>query len=274
MSTKQPVRELSFLFALLLSSMFATSAQAVPGEGTKIMISAPSDYAVDAGKAAYANGGNLIDVAVAVGLTLAVTNPSNASLGGGGFALLSMGQGVDVLDFREAAPAATSPDFYLKRDKGASWNGGTAVGVPGVAAGLWAMHQKYGKSKWSDLFDTALRLAEDGIEFSGTESRYSEGQKDRLNAAGFRHFYKSPQQPYLPGEVLRQPALAKALKLFRDQGPDGFYRGDVATDIATTVQAKGGVITVADLANYQVRWLKPLETRFKGHKIYMMLNCT
>jgi len=270
MPIKQPVRVPYFLFALLYSMLFATGVQAVPGEGTKIMISAPSDYAVDAGKAAYANGGNLIDVAVAVGLSLAVTNPSNASLGGGGFALISMGQGVDVLDFREAAPAAATPDFYAKRGQGASWNGGTAVGVPGVAAGLWAMHQKYGKLEWSDLFDTALRLAEDGIEFSGTESRYSESQKDRLNPAGFRHFYKSPQQPYLPGEVLKQAALAKALKLFRDQGPDGFYRGDVATDIATTVQAHGGVITVADLANYQVRWLKPLETRFKGHKLYMM----
>ncbi len=250
--------------------MFGTSVQAVPSEGTKIMISAPSDYAVDAGKAAYARGGNLIDVAVAVGLALTVTNPSNASLGGGGFALLSMGQGVDVLDFREAAPAATSPDFYVDRDKGASWNGGTAVGVPGVAAGLWAMHQKYGKLEWSTLFETALRLAEDGIEFSGTESRYAESQKDRLNPAGFRHFYKSPKQHYLPGETLRQPALARALQLYRDQGPDGFYRGAVAKDIAATVQANGGVITEADLANYRVRWLKPLETSFKGYKLYMM----
>ena len=270
MTMEQPARALSILIAVLLSQLIVTSAQAVPGEGTKIMISAPSEYAVDAGKVAYANGGNLIDVAVAVGLTLAVTNPSNASLGGGGFALLSMGQGVDVLDFREAAPAATSPDFYAERGKGASWSGGAAVGVPGVAAGLWAMHQKYGKLKWADLFDTALRLSEDGIEFSGTESRYSETQKDRLNPAGFKHFYKSPQQPYLPGEILKQPALAKALKLFRDQGPDGFYRGEVAADIAATVQANGGVITEADLANYQVRWLKPLETRFKNHKLYMM----
>jgi gamma-glutamyltranspeptidase/glutathione hydrolase len=58
--------------------------------------------------------------------------------------------------------------------------------------------------------------------------------------------------------------------LYRDQGPDGFYRGAVAKDIATTVQANGGVITEADLANYQVRWLKPLETSFKDHKLYMM----
>ena len=270
MSIKMPVRLLPFLFALPGLLMFGTSVQAVPGEGTKIMISAPSDYAVDAGKAAYAKGGNLIDVAVAVGLALTVTNPSNASLGGGGFALLSMGQGVDVLDFREAAPAATSADFYVDRDQNASWDGGTAVGVPGVAAGLWAMHQKYGKLEWSTLFETALRLAEDGIEFSGTQSRYTESQKDRLNPAGFRHFYKSSKKPYLPGDTLRQPALARALLLYRDQGPDGFYRGAVAKDIAVTVQANGGVITEADLANYRVRWLKPLQTSFKGHKLYMM----
>ena len=164
MSLNSPYRYL----CLLLAMMFAAAAQAVPGEGTRIMISAPSDYAVDAGKAVSVKGGNLIDVAVAVGLTLTVTNPSNATLGGGGFALVSMGQGVEVLDFRESAPAATSPEFYVNLEKGASWNGGTAVGVPGVAAGLWALHQKYGKLDWPDLFDTAMTLAVNGIEFSGT----------------------------------------------------------------------------------------------------------
>ena len=194
MSIVSPVRCILFVFTLCLAS----AAQAVPAEGTRIMISAPSDYAVDAGKAVYASGGNLIDVAVAVGLTLSVTNPSNASLGGGGFALISMGQGVDVLDFREAAPAATSPEFYLDKAKGSSGNGGTAVGVPGVPAGLWAMHRKYGKLKWQALFDAAMKLANDGIEFSGTESRYAESQRERFNPAGLRHFYKTPEQHYLP----------------------------------------------------------------------------
>ena len=258
------------LFCFLFAVLFAAPALAVPSEGTRIMISAPSDYAVDAGKAIWTKGGNLIDVAVAVGLTLAVTNPSNASLGGGGFALVSMGEGVEVLDFREMAPAATSADFYLKLEKGASWNGGTAVGVPGVAAGLWALHQKYGKLKWADLFDSATNLALNGIEFSGTESAYSATQKDRLNPAGFKHFFKSPQQHYRPGEILKQPALAQALNLYREQGPDGIYKGAVAEDISATVQAAGGVITLADMAAYKVRWLQPLETEFNGHKIYMM----
>jgi len=181
-----------------------------------------------------------------------------------------MGQGVEVLDFREMAPAATSADFYLNLEKGASWNGGTAFGVPGVAAGLWALHQKYGKLKWADLFDSATKLALNGIEFSGTESAYSATQKDRLNLAGFKHFFKSPQQHYRPGEILKQPALAQALNLYREQGPDGIYKGAVAEDISATVQAAGGVITLADMAAYKVRWLQPLETEFNGHKIYMM----
>ena len=257
------------LLVLLLIGIPA-SAIAVPAEGTRIMISAPSAYAVEAGKAISARGGNLIDVAVAVGLTLSVTNPSNATLGGGGFALISMGQGVDVLDFREMAPAATSPDFYLNREKGASWTGGAAIGVPGVAAGYWAMHEKYGELPWSDLFATALQLAEQGLQVSGTMSRYAETQIDRLNSAGEKHFFRAPGQPHRPGETLVQPALAKALMRLRDQGPDGFYRGDVAADIARTVQAEGGVITEADLTNYRVRWLRPLVTEYQGHKLYSM----
>ena len=249
---------------------YSPNLLAIPAEGTRIMISAPSQYAVDAGKLISDQGGNLIDVAVAVGLTLTVTNPSNATLGGGGFALISMGQGVDVLDFREMAPAATAPDFYLSREQYASWNGGAAVGVPGVAAGYWAMHTKYGKLPWKDLFTTAMQLAEQGVQVSGTMSRYAETQINRLNAAGEKHFFQAPGKPYPPGETLRQPALAAALKLLRDQGPEGFYHGAVAQDIANTVQAEGGVITVDDLANYRVRWLDPLTTEYRGHKLYTM----
>ncbi len=264
------MKKLYLGIALLLLSAASTPTLAVPAEGTRIMISAPSAYAVDAGKAVYSSGGNLVDVAVTVGLVLSVTNPSNAALGGGGFALVSMGQGVDVLDFREVAPSATAPDFYVKREKGASWNGGAAVGVPGVPAGLWALHRKYGKLPWSQLFGRALELAREGIEFSGTESRYSERQKDRFNDAGLRHFFKTPQQHYRPGDLLRQPALAQALELLRDRGPAGFYEGAVAADIAASVQAAGGVVSEADLAAYRVRWLEPLETDFRGYRVYTM----
>ena len=260
-----------YRFCLLFSFFLCVpTASAVPTEGTRIIISAPSAYAVEAGKSISRKGGNLVDVAVAVGLALTVTNPSNASLGGGGFALVRMGREVEVLDFREKAPSATTPEFYLQREKGASWNGGAAVGVPGVAAGLWALHERYGNLPWRQLFPTAIRLAERGIEFSGTESRYLESQKERFNEAGVRHFYQASGEHYRPGDLLRQPALAQALRRLRDEGPEGFYEGDVAADIAASVQAADGVITLEDLERYRVRWLEPLQTEFRGYKLYTM----
>src|SRR5690606_25898056 len=118
-------------------------AHAVPIESKQLMISAASIHAVEAGKEIARRGGNVVDVAVTVALCLAVTNPQNASFGGGGFALVKLGKDVAVLDFRETAPLATSKNFYKNKSKDASLNGGNAVGIPGLPAGLWEMHKKY-----------------------------------------------------------------------------------------------------------------------------------
>jgi hypothetical protein len=119
-------------FSLFLPLTLATDyARAIPSEGHKMMIAAPSPYAVEVGKKVIAQGGNVVDVAVAVGLTLSVTSPYFAGLGGGGFALIKMKDDVDVIDFRETAPAKTSPNYYKDKAKDASITGGAAVGVPG-----------------------------------------------------------------------------------------------------------------------------------------------
>src|SRR5690606_39245933 len=100
----------TFLFALIFTSL---SAKAVPFEGHKILISGPSPYAVEIGKKIHSMGGNVVDVAVAIGLTLSVTTPYYAGLGGGGFALVRMNNEVPMaLDFREVAPNATSKDYF------------------------------------------------------------------------------------------------------------------------------------------------------------------
>ncbi|MCB0366502.1 MAG: gamma-glutamyltransferase [Bdellovibrionaceae bacterium] len=254
------------IFALSLS----WSATAVPAEGTKIMIAGPSPHAVEIGKAIAEEGGNVVDVAVAVGLTLAVTSPYFGSLGGGGFALIKMDKEVHALDFREIAPKATSPTFYVQREKDSSITGGGAVGVPGFAAGLWEMHKKYGKLPWSRLFKEPLKLAQNGFRVSGEWHRKTIGSETRFNAGGKKYFFKKDGKPYLPGEILKQQSLGKALRLFRSKNVKGFYSGDVARDIVDTVKKTGGVIEMEDLAGYRVRWMKPLETDFKGYHLYLM----
>ncbi|HEX4922541.1 MAG TPA: gamma-glutamyltransferase [Bdellovibrionales bacterium] len=253
---------------LLAVFIFIKDVHAVPFEGHKFLASAPSPYAVETATQIHKVGGNVVDAAVAMSLTLSVTTPYYAALGGGGFALIRSGNGpVEAVDFREVAPAATGPDFY--RDK-SSQDGGAAVGVPGFPAGLWAMHKKYGRLPWKRLFDDAIRLADQGFQVSGEWVRNTTRNQKRFDANGTKYFFGKEQKPLIPGEILKQPQLGRALRLLRARGEKGFYAGPVAADIAKSVTKSGGVVTVADMAAYKVRWLKPMTAPLKGHTVYMM----
>ncbi|MCB0362569.1 MAG: gamma-glutamyltransferase, partial [Bdellovibrionales bacterium] len=267
---KISIRIQSYLLICLVGLSLDFSAFAIPAEGTKIMVSGPSPYAVQIAQIVAEQGGNVVDVAVAMGLALSVTSPYYAALGGGGFALVKMDGPVEALDFRETAPKATSPQFYLDKESAASVTGGAAVGVPGFPAGLWALHKKYGKLKWKQLFVQPLLLAEKGFRVSGEWYAKTEATQTRFRSGGHIPFLKKGQQLYLPGEVLKQKGLAKALRLFRDKNIKGFYEGQVAQDIVNTVQQSGGVLSLEDLKNYSVRSLKPLETQFKDYRFYLM----
>lgn len=257
------------LATFIISISISQSAFAVPSVGQKIMIAGPNTYAVEAGKKIAKMGGNIVDVAVAVELVLAVTSPYFASLGGGGFALVKMKGKVEALDFRETAPAATHAQYYLGKPNGSSENGGTAVAVPGVPAGLWALHSKYGKLHWSQLFSDAIALAEKGFQISGQWNRYTNDEVERLSPKGKALFTRNGKA--LPaGEILIQKGLASALKEIRNRGPVPFYEGMIARDIVASAKKLGGAIELSDLKNYKVRWLAPLVTDFRGYKISLM----
>lgn len=257
--------------ALACALIMPNPCFAMPFEGQDMLIAAPSPIAVETGKEIHKLGGNVFDVAVAVALSLSVTSPYFASLGGGGFALLKKeGEAVKALDFRETAPAQTDENYYSNLKEGSSWNGGAAVGVPGIPAGLYEIHKTYGKLKWEQLFTRPLQQAIQGFPVSGEWYNYTNSQKGRFNAKGKQVFLKKEGTAYVPGEIMKQPDLYQALKLFRDKKLEGFYTGAVASDIAQTVQKEGGVLTVEDLKNYKVKWREPLHTKFQGHDIFLM----
>ena len=255
---------------LLISILYYWTALAVPAQGSKIMMAGPSPYAVSVGTAIAEKGGNVVDVAVGMGLALSVTSPYYAALGGGGFALIKMDEATEALDFRETAPHATSPTFYVDKSKDASITGGAAIGVPGFPAGLWAMHKKYGKLKWAQLFVDPILLAERGFRVSGEWYERTSDAEKRFNPGGRHHFLKKEKDLYSPGEVFPQRSLARALRAFRDNNLKGFYEGSVAKDIVNSAKQSGGVISLEDLKSYSVRWLKPLETQFRGYHLYLM----
>lgn len=257
-------------FFMMVFGFTRGTALAIPFKGSQIIVTSPSRYATDVGVKIAQQGGNYIDVAVSVALALSVTGPYFASLGGGGFALVKNNSQVEALDFRETAPQKTHADFYEALSKDASLRGGKAVGVPGIPAGLWALHQKYGKLPWKSLFSEPIKMAQSGFRVSGEWVEYTESMKNHFDAGGVKHFLKPEKSVYKPGEIMIQKALAKALTLYRDQNIKGFYSGSVAKDIVNSIKKNNGVMELEDLSRYKVRWLTPLVETFKEYKIYLM----
>ena len=241
----------------------------IPFAAQKIIISAESPRAVDAGLTIARKGGNVADVAVGLALALSVTHPQSGSLGGGGLALVKMGGNVEALDFREVAPGAASSDFYDDKPEKSSQNGPLSVGVPGVPAGLYELHRKYGRLRWSDLFGPALDLAKGGVSVSRDMHNALKSRAKHLNSVG-KSILFDKKGPKRPQDVFIQTRLLKALKLFQRRKATPFYSGVVARDIVESVKALGGVLTMEDLKNYRPRWSKPVTTSFEGHTIHLM----
>ncbi len=261
---------LKFSFLILVFVSLFEPLQAKPTTGHQMMVSTPTPLSAEIAREIILKKGNAVDVAVGTALVLAVTNPRHAALGGGGFALVKMGKNpVEVLDFREVAPAKMNKDFFTKNKKRSSRNGPHAVGVPGIPAGLWALHKKYGKLHWSQLFDRPIELAQKGHFISGENAQRLKSVASELNSFGKKHFLIKGKTP-LPNQWVQQKGLAKALKLMRNRGVTPFYEGQISYDITNTLTKAGGVMTRKDLQDYKVKWLKPLTKEFKGHTLYLM----
>lgn len=208
-------------------------------------------------------GGNAVDAAVGAALALAVVHPEAGNLGGGGFAVVRLGEEVAALDFREVAPVAARPAMYLDsrgepRPK-ASTHGPLAAGVPGAPTGYHELHRRFGVLPWANVVAPAVALARDGFTVSWQTARSIAGQRDELM------LYPETAAVWLPGgvppgagEVLRLPALARTLGRYAESGPVAITEGPVAAAVESASRRHGGLLTAADLAAYRPLWRQPL----------------
>jgi gamma-glutamyltranspeptidase/glutathione hydrolase len=216
-------------------------------------------------------GGNAIDAAVATGFALAVVHPPAGNLGGGGFMLVRTADGkVHFLDYREKAPAAAKPDMYLDAQgaviEGASEYGYKAIGVPGSVAGMVYAEQKYGKLPLRQVMAPAIRLAREGYALTWGEARDLQDDKYLGRFAESRRIFQRDGNYYQPGEIFRQPDLARTLERIAAK-PDDFYHGALARQLAAAMQKGGGLITVDDLARYEVKEREPVRGTYRGYEI-------
>jgi gamma-glutamyltranspeptidase/glutathione hydrolase len=268
-----PLKRLIPVPALLVSLLALHAYGLTPVAGRHGMVASSEPLASQAGVEILQAGGNAVDAAVAVGFALAVTFPQAGNLGGGGFMLIRMANGdAVVVDYREQAPAASTPTMYLDAQGNltpdASTTGARAAGVPGTVMGLALAEKKYGRLGLARVMAPALRMAQNGFPLSYSLAELFRSERARLERFdGSRHIFLHDGNLYEPDAVFRQPELALTLAAIAKFGPKAFYSGATARALVATMRKYHGLITVEDLEHYQAKLRPPLVGHFRGFAV-------
>ncbi len=244
------------------------------------MVVAANPLASDAGLAMLDAGGSAVDAAIAVQLVLNLVEPQSSGIGGGAFLLHwdARRRRVASYDGRETAPASASPTQFLQHDgtplpfARAVLSGGS-TGVPGVVALLETAHRAHGKLPWAQLFEPAIKLADEGFAVSPRLNRLLSAEPAgaaSFDAAAKSYLFDPYGKPWPVGHLLKNPAFATTLRTLATSGSEAFYKGAIAEAIVATApngqRALGGM-TRDDLAAYRAKTRPPVCSSYRRHRI-------
>ncbi|CAK0774684.1 TPA: gamma-glutamyltransferase [Escherichia coli] len=241
------------------------------------MVASVDATATQVGVDILKEGGNAVDAAVAVGYALAVTHPQAGNLGGGGFMLIRSKNGnTTAIDFREMAPAKATRDMFLddqgNPDSKKSLTSHLASGTPGTVAGFSLALDKYGTMPLNKVVQPAFKLARDGfiVNDALADDLKTYGSEVLPNHENSKAIFWKEGEPLKKGDTLVQANLAKSLEMIAENGPDEFYKGTIAEQIAQEMQKNGGLITKEDLAAYKAVERTPISGDYRGYQVYSM----
>ena len=272
-------KTISLLLISILCIQCNTKVKTLPVAKThgliveKAMVVSAREEASKIGVSIMRQGGNAFDAMIATDLALLVSYPVAGNIGGGGFMVYRMKDGTTgSLDYREKAPIAATKDMYLDEDGTvnpvSSKIGALAVGVPGTIAGLFEVHKKFGSLPFEKLIDPAIKLASNGVVVTKNQAKYLNKNKQNFRQANKRIILLDNN--WKAGDTIKYPKLAETLKRIKANGRDEFYKGKTATILIDQVQKLGGIMTLEDLANYEVKSRDPITFIYKKHKIISM----
>ena len=247
----------------------------------KAMVVSAHPEASRVGREILEKGGNAVDAAISVQYALAVVYPIAGNIGGGGFMVVRLNTGsAETLDFREKAPAKADRDMYLDSQGEVipelSTAGHLAAGVPGVVAGMQEAYEKYGSLPFETLIQPAIDLARNGFKITDHQAENLNGfrpQFERFNDSTCA-FLKTEGE-WAGGDLLVQEELAQTLERIRDNGRDGFYKGETAQFIVEEMASGNpvgvdGIISLKDLEEYDAVWREPISGYYKDLEVITM----
>jgi len=228
--------------------------------------------ASSAGAQILARGGSAIDAAIAANAVLGVTEPMMNGMGGDLFAVYWEAKTGKLYGLNSSgwAPRGLTPEHLKsKGDAKMPVAGIDAVTVPGAVAGWGALHQRFGRLPWKDLFQPAIFYAQHGYPVPEIIQAYWQEAADWIasDAESRRVFLPNGKAPVL-GQIFQNGDVAKALTLVAQDGPNAFYKGEIASAILSTSQALGGTMAADDLAEFSPEWVNPISSRYRDWMVY------
>ena len=236
------------------------------------IVAASQPLAARAGVQILERGGNAVDAAIATNAVLGLVEPHYNGIGGDLFAIYYEAKSKKLYGLNAGGWAPGGLTAAFLRSKGINrmpGNGIYSVTVPGAIKGWEMMRARFGKLPMADLLAPAIYYAEDGFPVTDVVARYWSGGQRRLASepAAAKAFLLDGRAPQA-GELMRNPDLAKTMRLIGEKGVAGFYDGPTAEAILAISKEKGGTMTAADLKEYQPEWVDPISTTYRGWTVY------
>jgi len=235
------------------------------------MVASSQPLASQVGLEVLKRGGNAVDAAIAMAAMLNVTEPMMTGIGGDAFMLVYWSKTKELkgLNASGRAPHALSIDYFAKQITKMPEFGMESITVPGAFDGWVTLLEKYGTMKLADVLAPAIECAENGFPVmeKTAEDWNAEVTKLKKTPASAANYLIDGRAPR-PGEMFRQPNLARTLRTLAHGGRDAFYKGEIAKAIADYCEKNGGFISLADLAAQKSEWVEPISTNYRGYTVY------
>lgn len=236
------------------------------------IVATSQTLASQAGAQVLARGGSAIDAAVAANAAMNVVEPMSNGMGGDLFAIYWEAKTNKLFGINASgwSPAGMTLDYIKSKT---SWrmpqDGINSVTVPGCVAGWEALHHRFGRLPWKDLFAPAIYFAREGFPVTEIIQDHWTNAWGTLNIDenSRKLFLRDSKAPPV-GDIFRNPDLAEALAKVASGGGAAFYKGDIAKAIVATSRRLGGTMSAADLAEFKPEWVEPVATEYRGWKVY------
>src|SRR5512134_3553490 len=243
--------------------------------GRNGIVATSQPLATAAGLEILAKGGNAADAAVAAGAALNVTEPTSTGIGGDMFALYYSAETkqVTALNGSGRAPAALTLE-RLKKDGFSTRHGvppfhAHTVTVPGACAGWFDLIERHGSLSMAEILAPAIRLASDGFPVAPiTAHSWQRGAQNQLRSAPNGYELTIDGRGPKPGEIFRNPNLARTFEIVASGGKEAFYQGKIAEAVVDVIQEAGGCMSLDDLAFHESTWEEPIFIEYRGLRVY------